>query len=182
MNRQRAYISFVRPINWDTVNPLLDTCSQAINNGARELYLLLSSPGGDVDPGVAVYNQLRGLPADIITHNTGCIDSIANVIFLAGSKRLACPISTFLFHGIYWDFSDAVELWRPQLMEITTSLQAAENKMRDIIVHRSNLSKEEVDAFFAEGATKDATFALSKGIINAIEDVKIPRGAHIVQT
>jgi ATP-dependent protease ClpP protease subunit len=182
MNRQRVYISFVRPINWDTVNPLLDTCSQAINNGARELYLLLSSPGGDVDPGVAVYNQLRGLPADIITHNTGCIDSIANVIFLAGSKRLACPISTFLFHGIYWDFSDAVELWRPQLMEITTSLQAAENKMRDIIVHRSNLSKEDVDAFFAEGATKDAAFALSKGIISAIDDVNIPQGAHIVQT
>jgi len=43
-------------------------------------------------------------------------------------------------------------------MEITTSLQAAENKMRDIIVNRSHLSKEDVDAFFAEGATKDAAF------------------------
>jgi ATP-dependent protease ClpP protease subunit len=182
MNRQRVYISFVRPINWDTVNPLLDTCNQAINDGARQLYLLLSSPGGDVDPGVAVYNQLLGLPADIITHNTGCIDSIANVIFLAGSQRLACPNSTFLFHGVHWDLSDAVELWRPQLMEITSSLQAAENKMRDIIVNRSNLSKEDVDAFFAEGATKDAAFALSKGIINAIEDINIPQGAHIFQT
>ncbi len=67
-------------------------------------------------------------------------------------------------------------------MEITSSLQAAENKMRDIIVNRSNLSKEDVDAFFAEGATKDAAFALSKGIINAIEDINIPQGAHIVQT
>ena len=67
-------------------------------------------------------------------------------------------------------------------MEITTSLQAAENKMRDIIVNRSNLSKEDVDAFFAEGATKDAVFALSKGIISAIEDVNIPPGALIVQT
>jgi hypothetical protein len=67
-------------------------------------------------------------------------------------------------------------------MEITTSLQATENKMRDIIVHRSNLSKEDVDAFFAEGATKDVVFALSKGIISAIEDVNIPQGAHIVQT
>ncbi|MGA2735671.1 MAG: hypothetical protein ABSG35_24140 [Syntrophobacteraceae bacterium] len=54
--------------------------------------------------------------------------------------------------------------------------------MRDIIVHRSNLSKEDVDAFFAEGATKDVVFALSKGIISAIEDVNIPQGAHIVQT
>ncbi len=182
MNRQRAYISFVRPINWDTVNPLLDTCNQAINNGATELYLVLSSPGGDVDPGVAVYNQLIGLPADVITHNSGCIDSIANVIFLAGSKRLACPNSTFLFHGVHWDLSDAVELWRPQLMEIITSLTAAENKMRDIIVNRSNLSKEDVDAFFAEGATKDAAFALSKGIISAVEELEFPQGAHIVQT
>ena len=67
-------------------------------------------------------------------------------------------------------------------MEITTSLQAAENKMRDIIVNRSDLSKGDVDAFFAEGSTKDAAFALSKGIITAIEDVNIHKGAHIVQT
>ena len=182
MSRQTVYISFVRPISWDTVNPLLDACNQAVNNGARQLYLLLSSPGGDVDPGVAVYNQMIGLPAEIITHNTGCIDSVANVIFLAGSKRIACPNSTFLFHGVYWDFSEATELWRPQLMEITTSLQAAENKMRDIIVNRSNLNNGEVDAFFAQGATKDAAFALSIGVISAIENVNIPPGAHIIQT
>jgi hypothetical protein len=41
---------------------------------------------------------------------------------------------------------------------------------------------EDVDSFFAEGATKDAAFALSKGIISAVEDVNIPQGAHIVQT
>ncbi|MHB8069713.1 MAG: ATP-dependent Clp protease proteolytic subunit [Desulfobaccales bacterium] len=181
MNGQVAYVSFVRPINWETASPLLNTCNQIVNSGVRELYLLLSSPGGQVDPGFAMFNQLIGLPVELITHNIGSIDSMANILFLSGSRRLACANSTFLFHGIHWGFPSPTEVIRPKLMEIVSSLRAAENRMRDVIVSKSSLSNEEVDGFFSEGATKDAEFALSKGIINAIEDVHIPTGVQVIQ-
>jgi ATP-dependent protease ClpP protease subunit len=181
MNVQIAYISFVRPINWDTVNSLLNHCNQAINHGAKQLYLLVSSNGGLVDPGFAVYNQLRSLPVEVITHNIGSVDSTGNVVFLAGSKRFACGNATFLFHGIHWGFGPGAEIRRPQLMEIIAALKAAESKMMDLIVNRSSLSREEVDAFFTEGAMKDASFALSKSIIEEIKDVAIPPGVTVIQ-
>src|SRR5208282_3839681 len=123
MNQQIAYVSFVRPINWDTVTPLLNACNQIVNSGAQQLCLLIGSPGGQVDPGFAIYNQLIGLPIEVITHNISCVDSMANVVFLAGSKRRACTNATFLFHGIKWGSPSPVELTRAQLMEIASSLQ-----------------------------------------------------------
>jgi ATP-dependent protease ClpP protease subunit len=181
MNGQIVYVSFVRLINWDTATPLLNTCNQIVNSGARQIHLLLSSPGGQIDPGFSIYNQLIGLPIELVTHNIGSIDSMANIIFLAGTNRLACGNATFLFHGIHWGFPAAIEIMRPKLSEILTSLQAAENRMRDCIVSKTSLTGDEVDAFFAEGATKDAIFAHSRGIIHAIEDVNIPVGTQIVQ-
>src|SRR5574340_2883 len=180
MNKEVIYVSFVHPINWDTINPFIKLSNEIVNSGAKQIYLLMGSPGGLVDAGFAVYNHLLGLPIEVITHNIGSIDSVANVIFLAGSKRLACENSTFLFHGVHWAFAAGVEIRRPQMMEIVTSLQAAENKMRDAIISRSNLTVEEVDAFFAEGAMKDALFALSKKVINEIRAVNIPAGTPIL--
>jgi len=66
-------------------------------------------------------------------------------------------------------------------MEIASSLQGAEAKMRDVIVSKSTLTDEEVDSFFIQGVSKDTDFALSKGVIHAIEDVNIPKGVTIIQ-
>jgi ATP-dependent protease ClpP protease subunit len=181
VNGQAVYVSFVRPINSDTASPLLNACNQVVNSGARQLNLLLSSPGGQIDPGFAIYNQLIALPIELITHNIGSIDSTANIIFLCGIRRLSCANSTFLFHGIHWLFPSPTEVIKPKLMEIVSSLQAAENRMRDVIVSKSSLTIQEVDVFFAEGANKDAPFALSKGIIHAIEEVNIPPNTQIIQ-
>jgi ATP-dependent Clp protease, protease subunit len=181
MNSGIVYVSFVRHINWDTVNPLLSACNQAVNGGARQLHLLISSPGGQVDPGFAVYNQLVSLPIEIITHNISCVDSMATIVFLAGSKRRACVNATFLFHGIKWGIPSATELSTTQLIEITSSMQGAEAKMRDVIVSRSTLTSGEVDLFYTQGASKNADFALSKGLIHTVEDVRIPQGVNVIQ-
>lgn len=175
-----VYISFVHPITWDTVNPLIKMSNDIVNNGVKQIYLLMGSPEGIVDAGFAVYNHLLGLPIIVTTHNIGSIDSVANVIFLAGAKRLACGNSTFLFHGVHWAFPAAAEVTRAQMTEIITSLRAGENKMRDAIVSRSGLTVDEVDAFFTEGAMKDAAFALSKKVIHEIGPVNIPTGVPIL--
>lgn len=68
--------------------------------GTTRLVLAMNSPGGNVVAGMAIYNTLLAMPFEIVTHNIGNVDSIANVIFLAGKERFACGPSTFMFHGI----------------------------------------------------------------------------------
>jgi hypothetical protein len=60
----------------------------------------MNCPGGNVVSGIAVYNAMIAMPYPIVTHNIGDVDSIANVIFLGGNERYACPGSTFIFHGV----------------------------------------------------------------------------------
>jgi hypothetical protein len=59
-----------------------------------EAHLLLSTPSGRVDIGLMVYNMLRALPIKVITYNVGTVNSIGNLVFLAGAERYAAPTSS----------------------------------------------------------------------------------------
>lgn len=74
--------------------------AKAANDGHDELHVLLSSPGGRVADGIAVYNFMRALAVRIVTYNIATVDSIGNVIFQGGTHRVASPTSRFMFHGV----------------------------------------------------------------------------------
>jgi ATP-dependent protease ClpP protease subunit len=98
-----AYISFSADINQMTTEHIIATSTNMIDKGFNRLYYLISTPGGNVMNGLNIYNVLRGLPAKIVFHNVGNVDSMGNVVFLSGDERYACPHSTFMFHGVGFD-------------------------------------------------------------------------------
>src|SRR5213596_3073309 len=106
----RVYVNFNAAIDSNTVQELIATCTQLVTNGYDEIYLMLSTPGGNVAAGITLYNVLRALPVKLITHNVGNVDSIGNAIFLAADERIACPHSTFMFHGVGYDLNGQVRL------------------------------------------------------------------------
>src|SRR6266516_1008548 len=98
-------------------------------------------------------------------HNTGSIDSIANVVFLAADERYANPHSTFLLHGIHWNFAQGAQLSWAQLQETVGRFKADESRMASIISDRTSVTSEELQTLFRQGETKDLAFAKSKGLI-----------------
>ncbi len=67
--------------------------------GAKELDLYLSSDGGDVGEGLAIYSQIQRFPGAVTIRVDGRALSIASVIALAG-KRLVMPqASMFMVHN-----------------------------------------------------------------------------------
>ena len=76
------FISFSAEVNQNTAENLMGIFAQRLNQGIKDFYLLLSSPGGSVMNGITVYNFLKSLPINLTTHNIGIVDSISNVIFL----------------------------------------------------------------------------------------------------
>ena len=130
--------------------------------------------------GITFYNFLRALPTKIVMHNTGSIDSIATVIFLAGEERYASISSSFLFHGVAAGFMNGAQLNLSQLREQTSGLSEDENKIARIITQQCQLKEEEIRGLFREGESKDPSFAKLKGIIHDIKDVKIPKDAPFI--
>ena len=68
---QTVYVSFTAEINASTTENLLAGCANLANAGVKTVYLLLSTPGGQVLQGITLYNTLRAMPFKLITHNVG---------------------------------------------------------------------------------------------------------------
>jgi ATP-dependent Clp protease, protease subunit len=177
--QESIYVTFSAEINQNTTEALIALLSQQINMGVKEVYLLLSTSGGNVMNGLNLFNILRSMPVKLTTHNVGNIDSIGNVIFLAGQERYACPGSTFMFHGVGLDIPGQTRLERRFLRERLDSIAADEHRIGSIIEGRSRLNQRQIKNLFKEARTKDANYARSVGIVDEIREATIPEGAPI---
>lgn len=174
------YLNFHAAINEQVANKLMAVCGEIVaKHNPPQIYFLFSSPGGSVDSGITLYNFLRALPCSIVMHNTGSIDSIATVVFHAADERYASPQSSFLFHGITWNFNQGQALTVNQLEEVRSILTAGENKIAKLVASKCALSEEELRGLFKQGEAKSAEFALAKGIVREIREAKVPKGAPL---
>ena len=176
-----AYISFSAEIIPKTTESLLGVCGQLANQGIDEVHLLLSSPGGSVMSGFTAYNVLKAMPFKLITHNVGNVDSIGNVVFLAGEERYACPNVTFMFHGVGFNVPQQMRFQEKDLRERLGSLLADQTRIGAVLVERTDITQKEAGKLFLEAQTRDPDFALEKGIIHDIRDVQIPKGTTVHQ-
>jgi ATP-dependent Clp protease, protease subunit len=148
--------------------------------GHDEIYLMLSTPGGAVPSGLTLYNFLRSLPCRLVTHNMGNVDSIGNAVFLAADHRIACPHSTFMFHGVGFDVTNGMRLEEKNVRESLESILSDQKRIGNVISDRTSITPNETGELFREASTKDANFAFQKGIVHEISDLQIPAGCPIL--
>jgi ATP-dependent Clp protease, protease subunit len=180
-NTKILYVSFSAEVSPHTTESLLAVLANCVTQKIETVYLMLSTPGGSVMNGLNLYNVMLGMPFDLITHNVGNVDSIGNAIFLAGKKRYACPHSTFMFHGVGFDLGNQrMRLEEKNLREHLASIMSDQKRIGNIISERTKLQQEVVEGLFRDAQTKDATFAVSTGIVDEVKDVQIPPGSNVV--
>ena len=176
-----VYVVFTAEIKPHTVESLLGVLANCATQGVKTVYLSLSTPGGDVAQGITLYNLLRGMPFELITHNAGNVDSIGNAVFLAGSKRYACQHSTFMFHGVGFDVSNqSIRLEEKNVREMLDNILSNHVRIGTIIKERTKLEESAIPELFREAQTKDAAFAVSCGIVHEIRDINIPVGSTVI--
>lgn len=175
------YINYFDVIDPIRVKMLMAMVTEIVNKERPDvLYFLFASNGGIVDAGIVFYNFLKSLPVKIVMHNTGVIDSIANVIFMAGAERYAAKHSSFLFHGIGAGFDPNVRLTVKQVKERVSGLESDEKKIAGILCENSNLTQEQVSKYFDSGEAVGVDFAKTNGVIHEIKDPSIPKGAPLM--
>lgn len=95
----------------------MEILQAAVTSRVGQLTLILNTPGGDVSSGLASYELLRSAPLDLTTYNIGSVGSIGVFVFLAGTRRVAHPRSSFLLHGI--DSGDKVSAQDEELRDVS---------------------------------------------------------------
>ena len=173
------YIVYTADIQTVQAAKLRDALAKAANAG-NNVYLIISSGGGNVFEGLSIASFMKTLPIEITTHNVGQTDSIANVIFAAGSKRYANAHASFLFHGVTMHY-DKVDLIESQLEEQYQQIKRLRESIATAFAGYTGLSFADAQALMVSGATiLSAQEALGKAIIHEVRNATVPPGSQIV--
>lgn len=167
------YVLFSRGINDQTVNELVATVNEISRRG-EDVYLMLNSSGGNVHASIHCYNMLMALPTTLTMHNMGRVDSVANVLFLAGSQRYATASSVFLFHGVSFTFNKPITLNASGFREHLDAVLADNNRIASIIERHTALTLPQASKLFDEQRVYDADWARDNEFIHNILDVELP--------
>ncbi|MBN2027529.1 MAG: ATP-dependent Clp protease proteolytic subunit [Actinobacteria bacterium] len=179
MPDKKVVIRFFAPVLNETINALLHEIDERMKQGVRDFTILVSSPGGSVHFGLSAYNYLKGIPAEIVTHNFGSVDSIGLVLFCGGDVRYSVPQASFLLHGVSSGFRNE-NLDEKDLDERLDSMRIDSENIARIIAANSVLEVDEVEKAMFERTTLDAEQAREWGIIHDIKADLFAEGDEVV--
>jgi ATP-dependent Clp protease protease subunit len=181
MSQNTSYIIFSQGIDQNTVQVLMAQILNKIRAGAKSIVLLISSPGGQVTPGIALYNFLKGLPVEVITHSFGQADSMAVAVFCAGSKRYCTPDSRFLIHGIGFNPPPNIRFDERSLAERLEGLKNERETLSKIISENSNRSLKDVEKDMFKGVVWTPEQAVKNGLVHEIRQELFPAGSDVIK-
>lgn len=167
-----VYITFNAPIVEKSAQMLIGSISEAMSLQPDQIHLAISSPGGNVSVAVGLYNMLKALPVEVITHNTGNVDSAANIVYMAGNIRYANQYSSFLFHGISINVPNGCSYQK--LKELASQVEVDHRRIAQIISSNSGIQESDVEAFFQQGESLSVDRAIKDGIAMESREFAIP--------
>jgi ATP-dependent Clp endopeptidase proteolytic subunit ClpP len=129
----------------------------------------INSVGGEVYPGIAIFNTLRRMKSDVTIYVDGIAASIAGVIALCGKPVKMSQYSRLMLHsvsgGCYGNKNDLADMIR--------EIETLEETIAEIISRRCGMDKETVKTTYFDGKDHwlSAQEALSLGLADEIYDV-----------
>jgi ATP-dependent protease ClpP protease subunit len=170
-------VHFIGPINHSSAATVRNLCLQALQSGASEIELHLSTEGGNMTAGFALYYFLKSLPLPLTTYNIGSVESIGVVIFLAGEKRYACPGTRFLVHPLHWGFGNLAAADHSRITEWRECLDFDAERYACIFEEATRGGTVPGDIrthLFGNARIFDANEALEAGIIHKAVQARLP--------
>lgn len=132
----------------------------------EELTVEISSYGGDVFAGLAMYNMLRASGKKVVTKVMSVAASAASVVFMAGDKRVM-PKNTFTMVHNPWTMAVGNA---DELRESADTLDKIGGALLATYVARTGLGEDEVRAMLATDTWLSADESLEKGFATEIVD------------
>lgn len=180
MAGKSTYIKFFGAVDEAGVKAVMSTVEQKLRDGVTRVVLLISSPGGNVFAGITLYNFLKGIPAEVVTHNIGSTNSIAAAVFCAGDRRLSVPHGVFLIHGPRANFPQGASLEPDVLAERLNGLRADAENLAGIIAANTKRTEDQVMQDMLDRITLNPEQALNYGLVHEIREEIFPAGADVL--
>lgn len=128
--------------------------------------VMITSPGGHVDSGLAIYDTMRFIDAPIITIGAGWVASIAVPIFFGGDKgkRFSMPNTRYLLHQPSGGAGGQAADIRIEAQEILK----IRKRINQMIADETGQPVEKVTKDSDRNFWMDAEEALAYGLVNKV--------------
>ncbi|MFA7169922.1 MAG: ATP-dependent Clp protease proteolytic subunit [Candidatus Paceibacterota bacterium] len=156
-------------INAETFYHVCESVFALIAKGSPDIEIIITSGGGSVEPGLAIYDLLRlykGKKTGIVV---GYAHSMAAIILQACEVRKACKHAELLIHNIRRnDVSLDVLRDSEKLSKLREEMEKDQKKHYEILSERTGRSIEEICRKCEEEIKLDANEAKEFGLIDEI--------------
>ena len=162
-----------------------NSCNKTIQNllflaqddSIEKIYIFFSSPGGDVQAGLCLYDTIR-LVNDIKPVITVCIGlcaSMGSVLMLSADERLILPHGKIMVHGPSFGNHNVAGKKAGELAAELKDLQACSDILENLISERTGKPLKEIKKICATdtyySADESLDFGLTTKIISSITEV-----------
>lgn len=172
-----CYLAFNGMIDRKSAEQLVTMCGDAYQAGFSEITLCISSAGGYLVDAYYAFNLLEALPVRLVTYNTSTIQSAANILFLCGDERYACPGSTFFFHKTAFDGVSGQRVTEAFAMERLKLIQLDDMRTAQIVANKTAQPVERVRQWQGDELLMSSEEAVANGILHGIRPLSVPRDA-----
>jgi ATP-dependent protease ClpP protease subunit len=175
--QKTLYVGFCGVIDSEGVSRIASTLNGAVNEQFDCVYLCFNSLGGYVGDGIYLYHHIRGLPLNVLIHNTGTVASIATTIFVAAAHRICSSNSVFMIHPVAAPAGG--NMAAEPLQAALDAALADEARLENILRERTTIA----ECILARRRTTDvyltAEQALENGLAHEIREFSLPTGNKI---
>jgi len=182
MNKKITYIKFFAGVSGNTVKKLMQSVEEELKEKIEQFVILISSSGGDVSAGISGYNFLKGIPAEVSTHNFGDTDSVAVVLFCAGTKRYCVPHARFLLHGVAFNIIANTKFDEHALDEHIKRIKLDRETIASIIADATKGRKKfkDVDKDILKNTVLNSKESIDYGLTHEIKTDLFPKDAKVI--
>ena len=141
------------------------------NRSSDPVTLYISSPGGSVISGMAIYDYINIMQSRVNTVCIGIAASMGAILFLAGRDRMILPHSKVMIHDPSFGGSASMAGQKPlEIQEKLNDLMETRRLLADVIAARTGLSRKQVLNLTKKDTYFTAEQALSAGLATEILD------------
>lgn len=135
-------------------------------NPEREIQMYINSPGGEIYPGLAIYDTMQMLRAPISTIAVGWTASLGTVLLAAGRKgrRFALPHATIHMHPA----GGGARGYAPDVEIQYRELKRMQDLLHGILARHTGQTVEKIAEDFDRDYFMDANRAVEYGLIDEV--------------
>lgn len=179
-DKKTVYIKFYKGVDESSVKQLMAHIEAKLKEGVERFVLLISSPGGNVFHGLSAYNFLKGIPAEVVTHNFGSVDSMGAVMYCAGSVRYSVPHARFLLHAPAAGFQAPTNLEEKQLEERVKGLRMDIENIAGVIAANTGKTEQQVYRDMLDRTALNPEDAMKYGLVHEIREELLQPGIELI--